>query len=64
MADSGDERGVGRGYGTGYAIVGAGFALAVSILFFAWVGSLADQALKTEPLFLLAGLVLLSKVRT
>jgi F0F1-type ATP synthase assembly protein I len=56
MADSGDEKGLGRGYGTGYAIVGAGFALAVSILFFAWIGTLADKALHTRPLFLLIGL--------
>lgn len=56
MADPGDEKRVGRGYGTGYAIVGAGFALAISILFFAWLGYLADKALKTTPLLLLVGL--------
>ena len=56
MAD--DEGRVGRGYGTGYAIVGAGFALAISILFFAWLGNFADQRLHTAPLFLLIGLAL------
>ena len=56
MANPRDERGVGRGYGTGYAIVSAGFALAISILFFAWLGHLADKALHTAPLFLLIGL--------
>jgi F0F1-type ATP synthase assembly protein I len=54
MAD--DEGRVGRGYGAGYAIVGAGFALAISILFFAWLGNFADRKLNTEPLFLLIGL--------
>lgn len=56
MAEQDDDGRVGRGYGTGYSIVGAGFALAVSILFFAWLGSLADRKLKTAPLFLLIGL--------
>lgn len=56
MADSEDKGRLGRGYGTGYAIVGAGFGLAVSILFFTWLGSLADKALNTAPLFLLIGL--------
>lgn len=48
--------GVGRGYGTGYAIVGAGFAFAVSILFFAWLGYLGDKQFHTAPLLLLVGL--------
>ncbi len=56
MADSGDDQKLGRGYGTGYAIVGAGFALAASILFFAWLGNLADKKFGTAPLFLLLGL--------
>jgi F0F1-type ATP synthase assembly protein I len=56
MAEQDDEGRVGRGYGTGYSIVSAGFAFAVSILLFAWLGSLADRKLKTEPLFLLIGL--------
>ena len=58
MADPDDEGRMGRGYGTGYAIVGAGFGLAVSILFFAWVGNFADKKLHTAPLFLLIGLAI------
>jgi F0F1-type ATP synthase assembly protein I len=54
-----DERGkLGRGYGTGYSIVSAGFGLAVSILFFAWLGYMGDKALGTKPLLLLIGLAL------
>ncbi len=56
MPDPQDEKRLGRGYGAGYAIVGAGFGLVFSILFFAWMGYLADKALKTAPLFLLIGL--------
>ena len=55
MAMSPEEK-EGRGFGTGYAIVGAGFQLAFSILFFMWMGSLADRAAHTKPLFLLVGL--------
>ena len=58
MAEKQDEGGVGRGYGTGYAIVGAGFALAISILFFAWLGTVLDRKLNTAPLFLLIGLAI------
>lgn len=58
MANPEDEGRVGRGYGAGYAIVGAGFALAVSILFFAWLGYIADKKLHTAPLFLLIGLAI------
>ena len=53
----GPEGPVGRGFGTGYAIVGAGFQLVFSILFFLWMGSLADRAAHTRPLFLLIGLL-------
>lgn len=56
MAEHGDERPEGRGFGTGYAIVGAGFQLAFSILFFMGMGYLADQKAHTRPLFLLIGL--------
>lgn len=56
MADPKDDGKLGRGYGAGYSIVSAGFALAVSILFFAWLGSLLDRKLATAPLFLLIGL--------
>jgi len=50
------EQPEGRGFGTGYAIVGAGFQLVFSILFFMWMGSLADRAAGSKPLFLLIGL--------
>jgi F0F1-type ATP synthase assembly protein I len=56
MTKPDDEGRVGRGYGTGYAIVGAGFAFAVSILFFAWLGNLGDKHFHTAPLLLLIGL--------
>jgi F0F1-type ATP synthase assembly protein I len=56
MPDNPDERSVGRGFGTGYTIVGAGFQFVFSILFFMWIGSLVDRGLRSEPLFLLIGL--------
>jgi len=56
MSDMQDERSVGRSFGTGYSIVGAGFQFAFSILFFMWIGSLVDGRLHTRPLFLLVGL--------
>lgn len=56
MADPKDEGKLGRGYGTGYSIVSAGFALAVSILFFAWLGYIGDRKFGTAPLLLLIGL--------
>ena len=49
---------VGRGYGTGWALVGAGFQLAFSILFFMGMGYLADRWLDTRPLLMLVGLLL------
>ena len=58
MADDRDEQPEGRGFGAGYAIVGAGFQLAFSILFFMGMGHLADRAAHTEPLFLLIGLAI------
>jgi F0F1-type ATP synthase assembly protein I len=48
----------GRGFGTGYAIVGAGFQLVFSMLFFMWLGSLLDRKTHTAPLFLLIGLMI------
>ncbi|MDO8666067.1 MAG: AtpZ/AtpI family protein [Gemmatimonadales bacterium] len=56
MVDPKDEGKLGRGYGTGYSILSAGFALPISILFFAWMGYLADRKLGTAPLLLLIGL--------
>lgn len=56
MADDRDGSPMGRGYGTGWAIVGAGFQLAFSILFFMGMGYLADRWLGVRPLFMLIGL--------
>jgi len=56
MAEDQDEQPEGRGFGAGYAIVGAGFQLVFSILFFMWMGSLLDRKTHTAPLFLLIGL--------
>lgn len=56
MTDPQNDGKLGKGYGTGYSIVGAGFGLAFSILFFAWLGYVADQRFGTAPLFLLIGL--------
>lgn len=46
-----------RGFGAGYAIVGAGFQLALAILFFLWVGHLVDGWLHTAPVFMLIGVL-------
>lgn len=46
---------MGRGYGTGWALVGAGFQLAFSILFFMGMGYLADGWLGTRPWLMLVG---------
>jgi len=56
MADDRDESPMGRGYGTGWAIVGAGFQLAFSILFFMGMGYLADRWLGSRPFLMLIGL--------
>ncbi len=56
MAEDQDEQKEARGFGAGYAIVGAGFQLVFSILFFMWMGSLLDRKTHTAPLFLLIGL--------
>ena len=47
---------VGRGFGSGYAIVGAGFQFAFAILFFLGGGYLVDKWLGTRPIFTLLGL--------
>ena len=52
-----DESPVGRGYGTGWALVGAGFQLVFSILFFMGMGYLADRRLGTDPWLMLVGLL-------
>jgi F0F1-type ATP synthase assembly protein I len=56
MASEPDENPVGRGFGSGYAIVGAGFQFAGAILFFLGGGVLADKWLGTRPLCTLLGL--------
>jgi ATP synthase protein I len=58
MAADREEHPVGRGFGAGYAIVGAGFQLAFAILFFMGMGHLVDRWLHTRPLFLLVGVVI------
>jgi F0F1-type ATP synthase assembly protein I len=50
------ENPVGRGFGAGYAIVGAGFQFAFAILFFLGGGLLADKWLGTRPVCTLLGL--------
>jgi F0F1-type ATP synthase assembly protein I len=56
MPESRDEGGAGRGYGSGYSIVAAGFALVFSMLFFMGMGYLADRALGSRPWLMLVGL--------
>jgi F0F1-type ATP synthase assembly protein I len=56
MALETDENPVGRGFGVGYAIVGAGFQFAFAILLFLGGGYLADRWLGTRPIFMLIGL--------
>ena len=46
---------VGRGFGAGYAIVGAGFQFAFAILFFLGAGYMLDRWLHTRPAFTLVG---------
>jgi F0F1-type ATP synthase assembly protein I len=47
---------VGRGFGAGYAIVGAGFQFAFAIVLFLGGGFLVDRWLGTRPVFTLLGL--------
>jgi F0F1-type ATP synthase assembly protein I len=58
MPDHRDESPLGRGYGTGWAIVGAGFQLVFSILLFMGLGYLADRWLGSRPVLMLIGLAL------
>ena len=58
MANDGQQSPESRGFGAGYSIVGAGFQFAVAILFFLWMGHLADRWLDTRPVFTLVGLAL------
>jgi F0F1-type ATP synthase assembly protein I len=57
MAQNEERSPESRGFGAGYAIVGAGFQLALAILFFLWIGHLVDGWLHTGPLFMLIGLL-------
>jgi F0F1-type ATP synthase assembly protein I len=56
MASKPDSSPVGRGFGAGYAIVGAGFQFAFAILFFLGAGYLVDTWLETRPVFTLIGM--------
>jgi F0F1-type ATP synthase assembly protein I len=49
---------IGRGFGAGYAIVGAGFQFAFAILLFLGGGVLLDCWLGTRPLFTLVGVAI------
>ncbi|MEK6767673.1 MAG: AtpZ/AtpI family protein [Gemmatimonadota bacterium] len=57
MAQNEERSPESRGFGAGYAIVGAGFQLALAILFFLWIGHLVDGWLHSGPLFMLIGLL-------
>ena len=56
MGSEPGENPVGQGYGSGYAIVGAGFQFAFAILLFLGGGHLADKWLGTRPVGTLVGL--------
>ena len=55
MASDPEDSPVGRGFGAGYAIVGAGFQFAFAILFFLGAGYMLDKWLHTRPAFTLVG---------
>lgn len=57
MAGDRDENPLSRGFGSGYAIVAAGFQLAFAVLLFLGAGLLVDRWLKTRPLFTIAGVL-------
>ena len=52
-----DENAQSRGLGAGYAIMAAGFQLALAILLFLGAGILLDRWLHTKPLFTLIGVL-------
>jgi len=58
MALGPDRNPIGRGFGAGYAIVGAGFQFAFAILLFLGGGVLLDRWLGTRPVFTLLGVVI------
>ena len=55
MALDSEDSSVGRAFGAGYAIVGAGFQFAFAILLFLGGGFLVDRWLGTRPVFTLLG---------
>jgi F0F1-type ATP synthase assembly protein I len=55
MATGPQKDPIGRGFGTGYAIVGAGFQFAFAILLFLGAGVLLDRWLHARPIFTLLG---------
>ena len=55
MASDSKDSPVGRAFGAGYAIVGAGFEFAFAILLFLGGGFLVDRWLDTRPVFTLVG---------
>ena len=55
MALGPEQNPIGRGFGAGYAIVGAGFQFAFAILLFLGGGVLLDRWLGTRPVFTLLG---------
>jgi len=58
MALEPEKSPIGRGFGAGYAIVGAGFQFAFAILLFLGGGLLVDRWLGTRPLFTLLGVAI------
>jgi ATP synthase protein I len=58
MAMGPEQNPIGRGFGTGYAIVGAGFQFAFAILLFLGGGVLLDRWLGTRPVFTLLGVAI------
>jgi F0F1-type ATP synthase assembly protein I len=58
MATGPQKDPIGRGFGAGYAIVGAGFQFAFAILLFLGVGVLLDRWLHTRPVFTLLGVAI------
>jgi ATP synthase protein I len=57
MAPDPDENAQSRGFGAGYAIVAAGFQLALAILLFLGAGFLLDRWLHTRPIFTVIGVL-------
>jgi F0F1-type ATP synthase assembly protein I len=57
MASDPDQNAESRGFGAGYAIVAAGFQLALAILLFLGAGFLVDRWLHTKPIFTVIGVL-------